>query len=120
MKAVISDQAVLTKLPTKRGERRRSRRSARCVDVIVCGDGGAWQERTCTLTVNGEGILTALGSKVGVGELVMVRDPENLVEREGHVVGLGRDYGRRREVAIEFTEPAPQFWLDHRDSGSVT
>lgn len=48
-----------------------------------------------------------MGTKVEIGETVLVRDPENGVEREGRVVGLGRDYGRRREVAIEFTEPAP-------------
>lgn len=126
MIAVISDEPVLLRRSEQqsdqrgeqRGERRRSRRSSRCLDVIVCGDGRrAWQEQTCTLSLNGQGMLTALGTKVVMGEPVLVRDPENHIEREGRVVGLGRDYGRRREVAIEFTEPAPAFWLDDRRSG---
>jgi len=116
MLAVMLDEPVRTKL----AERRRSRRSSRCVDVTICEAGGAWQEQTCTLSWNEQGILAALGTKVKIGELVLVRDPENCVEREGRVVGLGRGYGRRREVAIEFTEPAPESWLDHRHSGAYS
>lgn len=83
-----------------------------CVDLIVRGVGDAWRERTCALSLNDQGVLVALASKVEIGQTVLVRDPESFVEREGRVVSLGRDYGRRREVAIEFTEPAPDFWLD--------
>jgi hypothetical protein len=83
-----------------------------CVDLIVCGAGGAWHERTCTLSLNDEGVLAALATSVEIGQTVLVRDPESFVEREGRVVSLGRGYARRREVAIEFTEPAPVFWLD--------
>ena len=114
MTAVVSQEAGRTKL----GERRRSHRSSRCVDLTICEARGAWQEQTCTLSSNDQGILTALGTKAKMGELVLVRDPENCVEREGRIVGLGRAFGRRREVAIEFTEPAPEFWLDHRRAGS--
>jgi len=108
MTTLILDEPVKTKLR----ERRRSPRTSMCVDLIVCGAGGAWQERTCALSLNAQGVLVALGSNVQIGQTVLVRDPDSFVEREGRVVNLGRGYGRRREVAIEFTEPAPDFWLD--------
>jgi hypothetical protein len=87
-------------------ERRRSARASVCVDLIICGEGGEWQERTCTLSANVHGVLVALGSKVKVNQRVVVRNVENLAERQGRVIRLGRGYGHRREVAIEFTEPA--------------
>jgi len=105
---------------TKLRERRRSPRTSMCVDLIVCAAGGAWQERTCALSLNDQGVLVALGSNAEAGQTVLVQDPESLVEREGRVVSVGRGYGRRREVAIEFTEPAPDFWLDRRRSGSFS
>ncbi len=108
MATLTLNEPVITKLR----ERRRSPRTSMCVDLIVCGGGGAWQERTCALSLNAQGVLVALGSNVQIGQTVLVRDPESFVEREGRVVNLGRDYGRRREVAIEFTEPVPDFWLD--------
>jgi len=91
-------------------ERRRSSRASMCADLIVCADDGQWQERTCTLSLNAHGVLVALGTKVARGQRLIVRNPENLAERDGRVVSLGRTYGRRREVAIEFTQPAPNFW----------
>lgn len=108
MTTLILNELVRTKLR----ERRRSPRTSMCVDLVVCGTGGAWQERTCALSLNAQGLLVALGSNVQMGQTVLVRDPESLLEREGRVVSVGRGYGRRREVAIEFTEPAPDFWLD--------
>lgn len=108
MTTLILNELVRTKLR----ERRRSPRTLMCVDLVVCGTGGAWQERTCALSLNAQGLLVALGSNVQMGQTVLVRDPESLLEREGRVVSVGRGYGRRREVAIEFTEPAPDFWLD--------
>lgn len=117
MRAAIFEEPVRTERG-ERPERRRSRRSWRCVDVTICGAGRRWREQTCTLSLSGHGMLVALGTKVGIGELVLVRDPETFIEREGRVVGVGRDYGRRQEVAIEFTEPAPEFWLDYQPTGS--
>lgn len=108
MTTLILDEPVVTKLH----ERRRSPRTSMCVDLIVCGAGRAWQERTSALSLNAQGVLVALASSVEIGQTVLLRDPESFVQREGRVVSLGRGYGRRREVAIEFTEPAPDFWLD--------
>jgi hypothetical protein len=90
-------------------ERRRSSRGSVCVNLIICGECGEWQEQTCTLSSNVHGVLVALGSKVNVNQRVVIRNLENLAERQGRVIRLGRGYGHRREVAIEFTEPAPDF-----------
>lgn len=95
---------------TKYSERRRSTRASVCADLIVCGDGGQWQERTCALSLNANGVLVALGTRVAIGQSVTVRNAENFVERKARVVSLGRTYGHRREVAVEFTEPEPDFW----------
>ena len=97
-------------LATKTHERRRSIRASMCVDLIVYGDEGRWQERTCALSLNAHGVLVALGTHVKVGQKVAIGNPANLAIREGRVVGLGRSYGRRTEIAIEFEEPAPDFW----------
>jgi PilZ domain len=98
----------------KRRERRRSTRASLYVDFMVCGDGGQWQERTCALSLNAHGVLVDLGTRVAIGQRVLVRNPENFAEREGRLVRLGRGYGSRKEVAIEFTNPAPDFWLKPR------
>ena len=90
-------------------ERRRSARASVCVDLIICGESGEWQERTCMLSSNFHGVLVALGSKVKVNQRVVVRNVDNLAERQGRVIRLGRCYGQRREVAIEFTESGPSF-----------
>ena len=94
----------------KSPERRRSLRMSACIDVIVCERSGYWQERTCTLSVSTHGALVALGTKVAIGQWVILRNPDNSAEKYGRVAGLGRRYGGRREVAIEFIEPAFCLW----------
>jgi hypothetical protein len=94
----------------KSRERRRSPRMSACIDVIVCEGRGYWQERTCTLSVSAHGVLVALGTKVAIGQWVILRNPENSAEKHGRIAGLGRAYGGRREVAIEFMEPAFGLW----------
>lgn len=96
---------------TKSRERRRSTRASICVNLTVCGNDGQWQEQTCALSFNAHGVLVALGTRVAIDQRVTVRNPENLVERTGRVKHLGRAYGGRREVAIEFAEAAPDLWL---------
>jgi len=91
-------------------ERRRSARVSMCVDLTVGGNGGQWQEETCALSFNAYGVLVALGTRVATGQRVIVRNPENLVEVTGRVRYLGRAFGGRREVAIEFAEAAPELW----------
>lgn len=63
------------------------------------------------LSLNAHGVLVALGATVKIGQTLIIQNPENWAERRGRVTSLGRSYGGRAEVGIEFTEPAPDFWL---------
>jgi hypothetical protein len=92
-------------------ERRRSTRLPIRLTVIVCGDEGQFQEQTCTSSLNTHGILVALAASVTVGQRLVIQNPENWAERGARVTRLGRCYAGRTEVGIEFTEPAPDFWL---------
>jgi len=94
---------------TKYRERRRSSRGSICVDLIVGEHRGQWEEETCALSLNADGVLLALGTRVRLGQSLIVRNPETFAETHGYVVSLGRTYGRRREVAIEFAEPTEDF-----------
>jgi len=99
-------------------ERRRSPRTLMCVDLVVCGEESQWEERTCALSLNAHGVLLALETTVKIGQKVVIRNVDTSAERNGRVANLGRTYGRRREVAVEFTKPAPDFWLTRNDPKS--
>ena len=96
----------------KHCERRRSCRASACIDLLVRGDKGLWEERTCALSWNAHGVLVALGTRVALGERIIVRNLGNLKEGQARVVTLGRAFGRRQEVGIEFAEPSATFWMD--------
>lgn len=100
-------------------ERRRSTRLPIRLALVVCGggsggecgQGGKWQEQTCSFSLNAHGVLVALAAPMTVGQTIVIQNPENWAERGGRVSRLGRCYAGRTEVGIEFTEPAPDFWL---------
>ena len=92
-------------------ERRRSIRLSIHLELIVCGDAGAFQEQTCTRSLNAHGLLVALTATMKIGQILIIQNPENWAERRGRVASLGRCYAGRTEVGIEFLEPAPDFWL---------
>jgi len=92
-------------------ERRRSTRVPIRLALIICGDDGPSQEETCTLSLNAHGVLVALAARVTIGQRLMIHNPENWAERGGRVTHIGQSHGGRTEVGIEFTEPAPDFWL---------
>jgi hypothetical protein len=92
-------------------ERRRSTRLPVRLALIVCGDAGQFQEQTCTSSLNAHGVLVALAATVKIGQMLIIQNPENWAEREGRVTSIGRCYAGRTEVGIEFSEPAPDFWL---------
>ena len=91
-------------------ERRRSIRLPIRLALIVCAE-GQWQEETYTFSLNAHGILVALAATMTVGQMIVIQNPENWAERDGRVTRLGRCCAGRTEVGIEFTEPAPDFWL---------
>jgi hypothetical protein len=92
-------------------ERRRSTRLPIRVVLIVCGDVGRFQEHTCTSSLNAHGALITLTASVTIGQKLVIQNPENWAERGGRVTRLGLCYAGQTEVGIEFTEPAPDFWL---------
>jgi hypothetical protein len=96
-------------------ERRRSARLPIRLALIVCGEGygqeGKWQEQTCSFSLNAHGVLVALAAPMTVGQTIVIQNPENWAETGGRVSRLGQCYAGRTEVGIEFTEPAPDFWL---------
>ena len=105
--------------PSAYVERRRSTRLPIRVALIVCGGGTRFQEQTCTFPLNAHGVLVALAATVKIGQMLIIQNPENWAEREGRVTSLGRCYAGRIEVGIEFTEPAPDFWLIRASSKYV-
>jgi hypothetical protein len=92
-------------------ERRRSARLSVRWAIIVSDEAGGFQEQTRTSSLNTHGVLVALAARVTLGGRLIIRNPENWAERGGRVTRLGRRYAGRSEVGIEFTEPAPNFWL---------
>jgi hypothetical protein len=92
-------------------ERRRSTRIPVRLAIIVCEDSGRFQEQTCISSLNTHGVLVALATSVTLGQRLVIQNPENWAERSGRVTRVGRCYAGRTEVGIEFTEPAPDFWL---------
>ena len=65
----------------------------------------------CISSLNTQGILVALAATVTVGQRLVIQNSENWAERSGRVARVDRCYAGRTEVGIEFTEPAPDFWL---------
>jgi hypothetical protein len=93
-------------------ERRRSERLPFRETLFVCGrsDGRPFKEETLTVSVSAIGALVALSAKVALGQKVLLMNPQTWDEREGYVSRLGEVHNERRQVAIEFAKPAPEFW----------
>lgn len=70
-----------------------------------------FQEGTHTVDVSAHGALVLLGTKVSLGERVVVMNLNNWDEREATVARVGCDSSNINRVGIQFTEPAPEFWL---------
>ena|SRR5690242_20275408 len=93
-------------------ERRRTERLPFKETLFVCGrcEGRSFKEETLTLSVSAIGALVALSAKVSLGQKVLLMNPQTWDEREGYVSRLGEVHNERRQVAIEFAKPAPEFW----------
>jgi hypothetical protein len=100
-------------------ERRRSVRVPIRLVLIICGDDGRLQEQTHTFSLNAHGVLVPLTATVTIGQRLVIQNPENWAERNGHVASIGRCYAGRTEVGIEFSEPSPDFWLIDTSSAHV-
>jgi hypothetical protein len=100
------------KLTTQTGIR-RSERVLLDVPVVIRGDSSdqpQFREETFTLIVSAHGALLMLEAKVALGQKVVVMNPKNWDEREGKVSFIGPDRAGLAQVAVEFSQPAPEFW----------
>lgn len=92
---------------------RRSERVLVDVPVVVYGETSArraFREETFTVTVNAHGALMMLEAKVSLGQRLRLANSANKHERECRVAYTGSDHAGLAQVAIEFTQPAPEFW----------
>ena len=105
----------------RRPERRRSERLPFRETLFVCGrsQGRPFKEETLTRFVSAVGALVALSAKLFVGQRVLLMNPQTWEEKEGYVSRVGEVENGRTQVAIEFTEPAPEFWPIKSTSNDV-
>jgi hypothetical protein len=92
---------------------RRSERVLLDVPVVLLGVSATHQsfrEETFTMTVSAHGALLMLETKVALGQKVKIANPGNWDELDAHVAYVGGDHAGLTKVAIEFEQPAPQFW----------
>ena len=95
--------------------KRRSERVLLDVSLIVRGeaeDKKPFSEETFTLTVSAHGALMVLGSKVELGQKLILSKVKAPIpdEREATVAFLGPPYAGLATVGVQFADPAPEFW----------
>ena len=96
-----------------RAERRRSPRWNAHVPVFVYGHNNGqtpFHEDAYSAVVSDCGALLIMTTPVPVGEKLLLTNRVTQTEQECRVAGVGRREGPSVEIAIEFTDPAPQFW----------
>lgn len=108
----MGDEGRESSMAGQTGER-RSERLLLDVPVVICGgpaDHPAFREETFTVTVSAHGALLMMATKVTLGQRLVVMNPHNWEEREARVSYLGPDRAGLAQVAVEFLQPAPEFW----------
>jgi hypothetical protein len=95
-------------------DHRRSQRVLIDLPLLVRGESANgrpdFREETFTLTVSAHGALVMMENKVALGQKVVLVNPKNSDEREGKVSYVGPDRAGLAKVAVEFMQPAPEFW----------
>jgi hypothetical protein len=102
-------------LQIDRTDHRKSKRSKPHVALLVYGsnaDKRPFHEETETLNANEGGCLITLEAPVVRGQRLILVNTGNQDERECRVVRLGKPGPGKRQVAVEFLRPAPEFWFD--------
>ncbi|MGB0034310.1 MAG: hypothetical protein WBP79_02405 [Candidatus Acidiferrales bacterium] len=92
---------------------RRSERVLIDVPLIVRGEAAdkkSFREETFTLTVSAHGALVVLGSKVELGQKVVLQKLKSTDECEATIAFLGPPYAGLSTVGLQFAKPAPEFW----------
>jgi hypothetical protein len=93
-------------------EPRRTQRVQIAMSVAVSGiaDQKPFQENTKTVTVNANGCLVLLATKVTRGQKLTIINPQTQEELPCTASFLGDIKGNKSEVGLEFSEPSPKFW----------
>ena len=71
---------------------------------------GVLSEVSYTLVVNAHGALISLTMDVEPTELLLVKNVVSGEEIASRVIRVSEETASVKEVAIEFTQPAPRFW----------
>jgi len=102
----------------KTSERRRSERILRRMSVFAYSHApgeNPFHEEATTLEVSSHGGLLILTENVFVGQKLLLMNIASQDERECHVVRFTHNHLQKREVAVEFTRSAPDFWQTHTE-----
>jgi Fe-S cluster assembly iron-binding protein IscA len=93
-------------------EPRRTQRVRIGMSVVIRGTetDQVFEEKTRTITVNANGCLVLLGTKVKRGQNLRIINPQTQEELACRVCFLGETRDGKSEVAFEFSEPSPKFW----------
>ena len=92
---------------------RRSERLTIDVPLVIRGeatDQKKFQEERFTLVVNAHGALLPLGTKVSIGQRLLLMNPMNWHECKARVVFVEPASDGLARVGIELDRPVPQFW----------
>jgi CheY-like chemotaxis protein len=93
---------------------RRSQRVVARIRVLVqrqTDSNGFMSETGQTVDVNAHGALIALAMKVQPNELLVIKNLNTGQERQSRVVRVNMgEEATEPQVAVEFTEPSPDFW----------
>ena len=95
-------------------KQRRSQRVVLDVSLLVTGeteDKQPFEEEVLTLIVNAHGTLVMLEAKVSLGQAVILTNIRSGEKRKGTVAFVGSRNVGLAQVGIQFSTPAPEFWL---------
>jgi hypothetical protein len=94
-------------------EQRRSERLTLDVPLVIRGevaDRQKFQEERFTLVVNAHGALLPLGTRVSVGQKLLLLNPTNWHECQAKVVYVETPSNGPARVGVELDRPIPEFW----------
>ena len=94
-------------------EQRRSERLTVDVPLVIRGEAAdrkRFQEERFTLIVNAHGALLPLGTKVSLGQKLLLMNPTNWHECQAKVVYVETPSGGPARVGVELDRPVPEFW----------